>query len=220
MKIKLTLNLSKLTGCWTRASIDSTSKVSLGLRLETGVWLSPPVKYIMIDWHPLVFISKQNDRVEMLLFFPKRQGQAKKCRPQSNVNPQRTWLARTIFCVNIWRQCLTFCTTMGQRPGLSVDSVRDLPLSLPGTNPMNLPRVKYLSSSWDRKAVSPRSGFSAISCVTLNCAQEQYSRVTRLSVSTLSSDKFLSPSLVTRLLSESGNYHLRISDLSRIPSWC
>lgn len=48
--------------------------------------------------------------------------------------------------------------------------------SLPGTNPMNLPRVKYLSSSWDRKAVSPRSGFSAISCVTLNCAQEIFTR--------------------------------------------
>lgn len=44
---KLTLHLSKLTVWWVK--IVSTSKVSLGLRPESGAWLSPPVKCIMID---------------------------------------------------------------------------------------------------------------------------------------------------------------------------
>ena len=128
MKIKLTLNLSKLTRWWTVVSVERTSKVSLGLRPETGAWLSPPVKCIMIDWHLLVFISKQNEQSWDVVVFSKKQGQDKKCRPQSKVNPQRTWLARTIFCILIFEDSLTFRTTMGQQPCFSVDSVRDWPL--------------------------------------------------------------------------------------------
>ena len=174
MKIKLTLNLSKLTRWWTVVSVERTSKVSLGLRPETGAWLSPPVKCIMIDWHLLVFISKQNEQSWDVVVFSEKQGQDKKCRPQSKVNPQRTWLARTIFC--ILRQ--SHLSHYHGSAALFLSWQRSWLASafLPGTNPMNLPRVKYLSSSWDRKAVSPRSGFSAISCVTLNCAQEMFTR--------------------------------------------
>ena len=47
---KLTLHLSKLTVLYgLGVKIVRTSKVSLGLRPESGAWLSPPVKCIMID---------------------------------------------------------------------------------------------------------------------------------------------------------------------------
>ena len=66
---------------------------------------------------------------------------------------------------------------------------------------MNLHRVKYFPSSWDRKAVSPRSGFSAISCVTHNCAQQMF---TRNKSRCIKSRLLLTvaPSMETRLLSE------------------
>ena len=73
-----------------------------------------------------------------------------------------------------------------------------------GTYLMNLPRVKYFPSSWDRKAVSPRSGLSAISCVTHNCAQQMFS----LSLSVSSHGSVNGDKIVYRDL---GNYLLRKS---------
>ena len=148
----------------------------------------------------------------MLLFFPKSRVKTRRAgqRVRLDVRPQRTRLVRTIFFVDIWKQShlLHYHGSAAlflswQRSWLA--SVRASHL---GTYLMNLPRVKYFPSSWDRKAVSPRSGFSAISCVTRNCAQQMFTRYkSRCIKSQLRWTE--APSLETRLLSESGNYPLR-----------